>query len=528
MLETSTLEPAAGPPVAEDITVPGLTILGHPDPGRVGERVALTELVDGRRVALSRLEPHFAPLEGAAPARPLADPQMSRRPVWIEPTAGPDSVVLVPTAASSVPVEVAGRGSLGAPLELGREELEGGIVLRVARVVLLLHRLDPTPTPCDSDHGMVGCSDALRRLRQAIEKVAPLDLPVLVQGETGTGKELVARALHVASGRTGPLVSVNMASIPPSLAAAELFGAVRGAYTGAHRGRRGFFACAADGTLFLDEIGETPLDVQALLLRALESGEIQPVGGEQSLRPDVRVVAATDTQLDGSTSFRAPLLHRLTGAVLTLPPLRRRRDDIGPLLVHFLRRELEAYGAHERLAPAEPRERPWLPAGFLARLAAGDWLGNVRQVRNVARHLAVHYRDVDSLDERVLEGEAMLQGLLSLGAPGRPPGGTAPAPPAAARPRHRQPSQIGDEELISALRAYRWRLQPTARALGISRTSLYALVDRCPAVRRASDLGETEIRRVLEEGAGDLNAAVDTLEVSRPGLLQRMRELGIQ
>jgi DNA-binding NtrC family response regulator len=528
----STLEPAAGVRVGGEVAVPGLTVLAHPDPARVGERVALTAVVSGRRVALSRLEPEFAAPSGVAVARPLGDAQMSRSPAFLEPSGSSQGVRIVPAAGASAPLSIVGRGALAEAVEVGAEELAEGVVLHVARVVLLLHRFDPTPTVAASDHGMVGASDTLIELRRAIDKLAPLAVPVLVRGETGTGKELVARALHAASGRSGPLVCVNMASVPPSLAAAELFGVARGAYTGASRARCGYFASAGGGTLFLDEIGETPVDVQALLLRALDGGEIQPVGGGNVQRPDVRVVAATDAPLDGSPCFRAPLLHRLSGAVLSVPPLRRRRDDLGRLLVHFLRRELCACGGPQRLAAAAPRARAWLPAGFLARLAAGDWPGNVRQLRNVARHLAVHYRDSDALDERVLEQDttfAELLGRRSAAEPGaNRSSGNAPTPRRATRPRHRQPSQVADDELIAALRAHRWRLQPAARTLGISRTSLYALIDRCPALRRAGDLGAAEIRDALDEAAGDLAAVVDALQVSKHGILQRMRELGIQ
>src|SRR6185436_13729067 len=185
-----------------------------------------------------------------------------------------------------------------------------------------------------------------------------------LRGETGTGKELLARAIHQASSRrAAPYFALNMAAIPASLAAAELFGAAKGAFTGADRRRVGYFGRAQGGTLFLDEIGELPADLQPLLLRVLENGEIQPVGGEETLRVDVRILAATDANLESAIEegrFRAPLFHRLSGYELRLPSLRERRDDIGRLFIHFLRQELAALGEADRLADPGPEGRPWL------------------------------------------------------------------------------------------------------------------------------------------------------------------------
>src|SRR5262249_13655296 len=152
--------------------------------------------------------------------------------------------------------------------------------------------------------------------------------------------------------RDGPYLALNLGAVPPALAAAELFGAARGAFTGADRRRAGHFERAHRGTLFLDEGGEAPPEVQVLLLPALESGEIQPVGSEAPQRVDVRVVAATDADLEAAVAqgrFRAPLLHRLRGCEIRLPPLRERRDDVGRLLVSFLRRELAELGREELL-----------------------------------------------------------------------------------------------------------------------------------------------------------------------------------
>ncbi|HEU4537176.1 MAG TPA: sigma 54-interacting transcriptional regulator, partial [Polyangiaceae bacterium] len=181
-----------------------------------------------------------------------------------------------------------------------------------------------------------------------------------------------------------------MGAVPKELAAAELFGAARGAYTGSTHDREGLFRSAQGGTLFLDEVGEAPPEVQVMLLRALETGEVHPVGAKAPVAVDVRLVAATDANLESQIRdgrFKEPLLHRLAGYEIRLPPLRERREDIGPLFYHFARGELEATGEARRLAPADPYEAPWLPAPIAARLVRHPWPGNVRQLRNWARQI---------------------------------------------------------------------------------------------------------------------------------------------
>jgi two-component system, NtrC family, nitrogen regulation response regulator GlnG len=350
---------------------------------------------------------------------------------------------------------------------------------------------------------------------------------VLLCGETGTGKELVAHAIHAAGPRrAGPYVTLNLGAIPPALAAAELFGAARGAFTGADRRRAGHFERAASGTLFLDEIGEAPPEVQVLLLRALECGEIQPVGSEAPQRVDVRCVAATDADLDAAAArggFRAPLLHRLRGFEIRMPALRQRRDDVGRLLVSFLRQELAALGRDSLLVTASPQGRPWLPAGLVARLAVHEWPGNVRELRNVARHLAVSCRDAEQAELP----EGLLQAPVAAN-------GEEPSPPAAPtgwrpprrRAEYRPGSEIAHPELLAALRACRFNLAAAAAALRVSRSSLYALLARHGGVRKAGDLTRAEIAAALERSGGDLDAAADALAVSPHGLKIRCTELG--
>ncbi len=529
-LEASTVSGSRATHARPRQRLPALTILAHPDVGRVGARMILPALVSGREVELSRLTPTFSSPGTEELSRPLADPRVSRKPLRLLP--GPAGGVRMVRTDPRISGRVDG-APLGDEHSIDAEALERGTVLELAdRVALLLHKVLAAPPRRVPDLGLVGASDGAVELRSEIERVGPLDLPVLLRGESGTGKELVSRALHAVSARRdGPFVAINMAAVPPGLAAAELFGAERGAFTGADRRREGSFRRADGGTLFLDEVGATPVEVQNLLLRALESREVQSVGAALPQRVDVRLIAATDADLEadvGSGEFRVPLLHRLAGWVIQVPPLRRRRDDVARLLVHFLRQELSALGAAERLRDPGPRGAPWLPAPLVARLVGYSWPGNVRELRNAARQIAVggHDQPRAALPPHLESG--LSQPAVSQPAETQP--GAREIPVAKPRPRrtYRQPGDVTDDELLAALRAQRWRLQPTAVALGVSRTSLYALIERCPRIRKAADLERGEIAACLEEAGGDVDAAAQRLEVSVHGLLLRVRELGLE
>ena len=518
-----------------EIEAPALTVLAHPDLHRIGEVAALPELFSGEAAKLSRLEPLFA-APGSEVARPLADPHVSRKPLALVPGAG-DLEIRIERIPSPTPITLDGE-----PLDEGRSlgwaALDRGVVLELGPHVALLLGLEPPFAPRVPRFGLVGESGVMVRLRREIEVAARLETSVLLRGASGTGKELVARALHDAGVRRDkPWVTVNMAAVPPSLAAAELFGAKKGAFTGADRQKQGFFAAADGGTLFLDEIGDTPPDVQPLLLRCLESGEIQPVGSAETRRVDVRVIAATDADLDRAIAdgrFREPLLHRLAGWEIHLPPLAERRSDIGRLLVHFASREL---GRDLSQLTESDGPRPWASASLMARLARYDWPGNVRQLANVARRLAILCRADPAADV-----ESFVLSLLADAPPRKdetpepaaPPPSTASHPAAGAsptgrwRPVYRKAEDVDDEELITTLRAQKWDLKPTAEALGISRSVLYRLIDACPGVRTAADLDTVEIEEALARENGDLNAAAAALEVSAQGLKMRMKALGLR
>jgi len=239
----------------------------------------------------------------------------------------------------------------------------------------------------DFDH-IVGISDAMKGVFDIVRRVAATEATVLVTGESGTGKELIARAIHNGSDRRDrPFVTLNCAAIPENLLESELFGHVKGAFTGAIKDRTGKFEAADGGTLFLDEVGELPVELQPKLLRALQEREIEPVGGT-SRRVDVRLVAATNRDLEAemaSGAFREDLYYRLAVIPVHLPSLRERRSDIPLLVRHFL----EKHAPNKRLVLAQDA---------LALIASYDWPGNVRELENVVERMII-LRKSDRLDK---------------------------------------------------------------------------------------------------------------------------------
>ncbi|MEW6325265.1 MAG: sigma 54-interacting transcriptional regulator [Nitrospirota bacterium] len=256
-----------------------------------------------------------------------------------------------------------------------------GQVVRARKMVTAPPPSTEAPAP-DPLSGVVGDSPAVRRLFDAIRRVAPSRAALLLRGESGTGKELLARAIHAMSPRRErPLIAVHCASLPEPLLESELFGHERGAFTGAVARRPGRFELADGGTLFLDEVGEIPMPVQTKLLRALQEGEFERVGGTRTLRVDVRIIAATHRPLEQMVrqgDFREDLYYRLNVVPITVPPLRERKEDIPLLVGHFVERFNREHGKSVTVSPAA-----------MAVLAAYHWPGNVRELEHCLERLVL-------------------------------------------------------------------------------------------------------------------------------------------
>jgi propionate catabolism operon transcriptional regulator len=301
----------------------------------------------------------------------------------------------------------------------------------------------------DTDHALLGDSAAMQQVRERIALYAPYDSTVLITGATGTGKELVARQLHAASGRRGRFVALNCGAISESLLEAELFGYNEGAFTGARRGGRvGLVEAAEGGTLFLDEIGELPLPLQTRLLRVLEEREVLRVGATEPTAVDVRVVAATlqtlETLVDAQR-FRRDLYYRLAALRIALPTLHERHEDVPLLVAHFFR----------QLAGTDAP----LSVEALARLREYPWPGNVRELRNMVDRLRIHWPP----ERGALSAATMLAWLPELDAAGRA-GAAVPA---------RAPPAAGADSLPTLLARFDGNRARLAAELGISRTTLW-------------------------------------------------------
>lgn len=310
-------------------------------------------------------------------------------------TARPDVPVVVLTAFGSLETAVqairAGAYDfLTKPLDVEMLALTIGRAVSLRSLRGELRRLREQVDRARPVAGMIGDSPAMRRLCETIARVAPSEAPVLVVGETGTGKELVARALHDGSRRRdGPFVAINCAAIPDALLESELFGHVKGAFTDARTGRRGLFQEASGGTLLLDEVGELDLATQPKLLRVLQEGRVRPVGGDAEVAVDVRVIAATHRDLDAAVEagrFRQDLLFRLDVVRIDVPALRARANDVLQLAQAFLGAEAARAGKPVRGITAKAAER----------LLAYPWPGNVRELGNAIGH-AVALTDYEQI-----------------------------------------------------------------------------------------------------------------------------------
>jgi DNA-binding NtrC family response regulator len=374
----------------------------------------------------------------------------------------PDSAVVIITAHGAVSIAVeaikAGASDFVAK-PWSNERLEATVrsaaALRRSRLDARIERGRASELAQAPETPLLGTSDAMRRVRTLIERAAPTDANVLILGENGTGKEIVAREIHRLSRRADkPMVSVDLGATSETLFESELFGHLKGAFTGAAAERMGRLKAADQSTLFLDEIGNLPLHLQPKLLTALEQREVVPVGANKPIPIDVRVIAATNMspdQLADEKRFRQDLLFRLNTIEIELPPLRQRREDISVLLDHYLR-------LYERKYDKAGRE---LPPAVLEALVEHDWPGNVRALRHAAERAVImaeggRYGDEDFPLPRRRHGEAVLPGTsetLNL-------------------------DELEKQMIERALRMHHFNVSLAAAELGLSRGALYRRMEK--------------------------------------------------
>lgn len=304
-------------------------------------------------------------------------------------------------------------------------------------------------------HEIVFSGEAMKRVMAQVERVAASESRVCIWGETGTGKELIARTLHEKSQRkSGPFITLNCAAVPAELIESELFGHEKGSFTGAAARHTGKFEQAHQGTLFLDEIGDMPLAMQAKLLRVLEEGEVERIGGDKPIKVNVRVIAATHRNLEElvrETKFRQDLFHRIYVFPITLPSLRERQDDIPALIAHFAKQVTDQNG--------------WKPMKFssdaIAVLQRYTWPGNVRELRNVVERLML-----------LSTGEYVDVATVELALP-RDSGNSAGVETAASGPLASRVDEFERQTILAELRRNKHHITNTAKALGLERSHLY-------------------------------------------------------
>jgi DNA-binding NtrC family response regulator len=430
-------------------------------------------LLDEREVDLAIFDLKLPKMNGLeALSRIRSRPELTRLPVIV--ISGHASV-----AEAVEAVQMGATDFFEKPLDRDRVLVSVHNALNTSKLQREVERLR---TDFTQRYEMIGQSQVMRRLYAEVEKVAPTRGRVLISGESGTGKELIARAIHRLSPRKETaFIKVNCAAIPSELIEAELFGYEKGAFTGAVGRKKGLFEQANGGTLFLDEIGDMSLDAQAKVLRALQSGEITRVGSEQTVMVDVRVVAATNRDLEAGVAegrFREDLYFRLNVVPLRSPSLRERRDDIPALALAFARSFAAENGIREKNLDAE----------VLEALSLRSWPGNVRELRNVVERMVILSGDRITLDDLPAEGR-----IRENTTPGEALQPTRPVPAAQvalelpsgeSRPTLREFRDRAEADYIMAtLREFDWNISRASVVLGVERTNLHKKM-RALGIRR--------------------------------------------
>ncbi len=497
-----------------------VTIVWHPDFSRIGE-----QFIGGDSAAvieLSRFMPLFRSPGGEGLALGLSG--ISRDPLRLV-RDSENGLEIIPSSSRMV-VELNGVEIHDAQI-LSAGQIEFGQILGLGRSILLcIHwmRCLPKNNPVT---GFLGVGSAAIMARDQISQVAGTELPVLLLGETGTGKEIAARAIHAMGQRANrPMVTVNMAALNEALAAADLFGAVKGAYTGAQTARKGLFGEAEGATLFLDEIGNTPASIQPMLLRVLEGGDYRPLGAQQDQQSTARLIAATDQDLDSDT-FNQALLRRLESFVIHLPPLRARREDIGVLIQHLLKVNVQTAGLDLSSMHS-----------LVTEFACYNWPGNIRQMAHVLKRamLALQMGEMPTFASLVkvspdrITSSYMASTAISARAATTVAAVASPTPtptPLSINAVRKKLTELSETEVLAAMEENDWTIQAAAQQLGISRPSMYKLLEAHSQIRRVEQIGIEEIRQSLADSAGDVERCAALLKTPTEALRRHLRGLGL-
>ena len=492
---------------------PGLRLLYHPVVARIGRRA---ECSTTSWLTVGRSEPQFGP------AGAIDDPTISREQFRIRWRVDRARFELEPIASArrAMAVVMPDHGAEAVPLDRPVELAPGAVVTIGERIAIGLELSRVRPPDADR-MGLVGDSEVMWRLRDEICSAGQFARPVLVQGPTGAGKELIARAVHRFGGRpAGPFVPVNCAALPAHLVEATLFGHVKGAFTGAVRDEPGVFVSADGGTLFLDEIGELPSAVQPKLLRVLQEREVVPVGATRARAVDLRVVAATHRDLAAEVAagrLREDLYHRIAAHVLRVPALAERRFDVPELLVHVLGRLTAEHPTLAWLSGTGATGRPGIPLDFVLGLLARPWAGNVRELENLVERTARlnlqpgRFRAPDDVSVRLPPESAATT--------------TAPPPPITLPPPTTLPPPVARDDGRVAQIAELLSLAPktVAKLLDAARLAALATLDREPVRRAAADA----LYAMLDANDFNQSQVAIQLGTSRTTVVKLIADLGL-
>ncbi|RUO75491.1 sigma-54-dependent Fis family transcriptional regulator [Idiomarina seosinensis] len=481
--------------------VPTLVVALHPDISRIGETAPLLSLSQDGRDYLSRNRPDFS--KNGRAGRSLCEPRISRSPIIIQQDS--QDTFRVRAHTTSTTVEIAGRAEQSEYL-LSRADIGSGVVMTLNKTVVLLLKLLPLQdVRIHKESLLKGISPDIRALNSKLENVARMDIPVMIRGLAGSGKEQAAYKVHSDSPRADkPFVNVNLAAIHDVVAAEELFGSL-------HKQAQnpGYFSQADGGTLVLEDIEDASEQVIELLFSAIKNGYYLPLQSDVPKPINCRLVLTSvyDSCPCAVDSRLWQLTNALSAYQVFLPPLAERVEDLSLLFIHFVEEQWH------RLYPDRAFNLN-IPTDLMGQLMAFHWPGNVRQLRNVARQVVI-----DSREASTLQLDPQLLSILK-------PQSRQRTERIGANGNARKPNSISREELSEALENNRFELQATARELAISRASVYQLIQRFEGLSTAQDLDEAELRNCYQKYRGDTEQMMWELRVSQVGMRRRLKAMG--